>query len=133
MGKCLGIVGFGGIGRAVAKRARALGMTIVAHDRYLSADSDAWAEYAVACQDLVGLLEMSDVVSLHVPLTDQTRHIIDDAMLKKMKPGAMIARKAAVPTANITLFQSARIDVGELNSVTKCLNDRLLSTNPFQE
>src|SRR5262249_4485213 len=77
MGKCLGIVGFGGIGRAVAKRARALGMTIVAHDPYLSADSNVWPEYGVGCQDLAGLLQMSDVVSLHVPLTSQTRHMID--------------------------------------------------------
>ena len=94
MGKCLGIVGFGGIGRAVAKRAHALGMNVVAYDPYVPADSDTWSECNVTCEALTTLLEVSDVVTLHVPLTDQTRHIIDAAMLGKMKPGAMLINTA---------------------------------------
>ena len=94
MGKCLGIVGFGGIGRAVAKRAHALGMRIVAYDRYVPANSDVWSRYDVTREELVSLLEMSDVVTVHVPLTDETRHIIDTAMLRKMKPGAMLINTA---------------------------------------
>jgi len=94
MGKCLGIVGFGGIGRAVAKRAYALGMKIVAYDRYVPAHSDVWSQCNVKREELEGLLEMSDVVTLHVPLTDETRHIIDAAMIRKMKIGAMLINTA---------------------------------------
>lgn len=94
MGKCLGIVGFGGIGRAVAKRAQVLGMKIVGYDPYVSADSATWSQCGVTRATLAAVLEVSDIVTLHVPLTDQTRHIIDATMLGKMKPGAMLINTA---------------------------------------
>ncbi|MBI3453112.1 MAG: hydroxyacid dehydrogenase [Rhodospirillales bacterium] len=89
-GKRLGLIGFGAIARAVAKRARALDMTLAAHDPLLPAGDPAWAEFGVVHLDLDVLLATSDVVSLHVPLTPATRNLIDAAALAKMKPDAIL-------------------------------------------
>src|SRR3954464_10706579 len=76
-GKVLGIVGYGSIGRLTARKAEALGMRVVTHDPYLS-DTPA-------ALPLEALLARSDVVSLHVPLTDQTRNLLDGRRLALMK------------------------------------------------
>jgi (S)-sulfolactate dehydrogenase len=91
-GKRLGLVGFGAIARQVAARARALGMTIGAFDPHLAPGDPAWAE--AERQGLDDLLAASDVVSLHVPLTAETRHLIDAAALARMKPGAVLINTA---------------------------------------
>lgn len=91
-GKRLGLAGFGGIARETAKRANALGMEVIAYDPFLSADHPAWQHATpIMWEDL---LTMSDVISLHVPLTDKTRHLIDNDAIKKMKPGAMLINAA---------------------------------------
>ncbi len=89
-GKRLGLVGFGEIARAVARRARALELEIVAHDPGVAADHPAWREHGVARVDLPTLLARSDVVSLHVPLLPSTRNLIDGAALARMKPTAFL-------------------------------------------
>jgi len=81
-GKRLGIIGMGRIGTAVATRARAFGMDILSAGR-----GDALDE----------LLAASDVVSLHVPLSQETHHLIDAAALAKMKPGAYLINTARGP------------------------------------
>ena len=91
-GRVMGLVGYGGIARAVADRARALGMTIAAYDPYLSEDDAAWAE-ARRCS-IDELLGLADVVSLHVPLTDETRGLIDAQAIAGMKPGAIVINTA---------------------------------------
>ncbi|MEQ8441044.1 MAG: hydroxyacid dehydrogenase [Alphaproteobacteria bacterium] len=91
-GKILGLIGYGAIARETAVRARALGMTIVAHDPYLPADDPAWGETkSVSLADLAG---QSDVVSIHVPLTDGTRHLVGADFLSSMKPGAVVINAA---------------------------------------
>jgi glyoxylate reductase len=80
-GATLGIVGFGRIGRAVARRAEGFGMTVLA-TRAVSLDE---------------LLERSDFVSLHCPLTAQTRHLIDAAALARMRPTAILINTARGP------------------------------------
>ena len=93
-GKVLGLVGFGGIARETAKRARALGMEVIAHDPFIPADAAVWAEYGVAPVSLDELLARADAVSLHVPLTEGTRHLIDAKRIAQMKPGAVFVNAA---------------------------------------
>ncbi|MEE8270940.1 MAG: hydroxyacid dehydrogenase [Alphaproteobacteria bacterium] len=93
-GLALGLIGFGAIARAVAKRAVALDMRVVGHDPYLDAESPVWMEHGAAPAALDRLLADCDVVSLHVPLTDATRHLIDAAAIAKMKPGAVLINAA---------------------------------------
>jgi D-3-phosphoglycerate dehydrogenase / 2-oxoglutarate reductase len=82
-GRVLGIVGYGAVGRQVAALGRALGMQVVAHDRYVDhAD--------VSLVDLDSLLMQADAVSLHVPLTDETRHLIGGRELALMRPDAIL-------------------------------------------
>ena len=94
-GRTLGIVGFGAIGRAVATRARALGMEPAAFDPMLAPDDPAWRTGDVRRRDdLAALLGESDVVTLHVPLTAATRHLVGAAEIAAIKPGACIVNTA---------------------------------------
>src|SRR5215211_3795030 len=81
----LGIIGFGRIGKEVAKRARGFDMRILAYDAY--PDQEAAQTLGVEFVDLDTLLAESDFVSLHCTLTDETRHLIDADALGKMKSG----------------------------------------------
>ena len=87
-GRTLGLVGYGAIARDTAVRARALGTEIVAHDPFVES-----AE-GVEMLPLDTLLARADVVSLHVPLTDATRHLIGADALAAMKPGAILVNAA---------------------------------------
>ena len=92
-GKVLGILGAGRIGVATARRARAFGMEIVYWDR--SASVELEAETGARRQErLETLLAMSDVVSVHVPLTAETEGLIDAARLAAMKPGSILVNTA---------------------------------------
>ena len=87
-GKTLGIVGVGNIGSIVTERALALKMRVVAYDPYLSGERAE--ELGVDKVELDELLARADFLTLHTPLTDQTRAIIDGAALAKMKRGAFL-------------------------------------------
>ncbi len=91
-GKTLGLVGFGGIARQTADRARALGMTVVAHDPFVSGGDAAWD--GVQKLELGPVFASADVVSLHVPLNDATRGLVDAALLADMKPEAVLINTA---------------------------------------
>jgi D-3-phosphoglycerate dehydrogenase len=110
-GKTLGIVGLGRIGANVAARARAFGMTILAHDPYVSAArADALDARLV---DLETLLRDSDVVTLHVPLTPQTLGLIDAAKLRLLGSHAYLincARGGVIVERDLL----AALDAGEL-------------------
>jgi (S)-sulfolactate dehydrogenase len=93
-GKTLGIVGFGSIGRIAAKLAHGMRMRVVAHDPALPASAEAWSEADERCASFDELLRISDVVTLHVPLTDVTRHLIDAERLAAMKRGAVLINTA---------------------------------------
>ena len=91
--KTLGIFGMGRIGQAVARRAAPFGMRVIYHSRTrLPADDEAalGAEWA----DFDGLITRSDVLSLHAPLTPQTRHAIDADALRRMRPGSFLVNTA---------------------------------------
>ena len=90
-GSTLGVVGFGHIGRALAARAAALGLQVIAHHpRSPEAITDAGYEPV----ELRELAERADFVSLHVPLTDETAHLVDEDFLRAMKPTAVLVNTA---------------------------------------
>jgi (S)-sulfolactate dehydrogenase len=93
-GKVLGLVGFGSIGRIAARKARALGMRVIAHDPQLRADDAAWSESGVQPRELDVLAAESDVVSLHVPLTPATRGLFGAERLGRMKRDAILVNTA---------------------------------------
>ena len=87
-GKTLGIMGLGSIGKILARSARGLGMTILACDPYLN-------EVYCAAHNIRGcafeeMLQESDIISLHLPLTDETHHLIDNKAIRQMKPTAIL-------------------------------------------
>jgi len=84
-GKTLGLIGIGRIARELAVRARAFGMRVIAYDRFVSSCSDT----DEMC-DLDGLYERSDYISLHVPLTPETKGMINAGAIAKMKKGVYI-------------------------------------------
>lgn len=92
-GKTLGLAGFGSIARETATRARALGMKVAAMDPFVPADDPIWNE-AIRFEDLTALAAGSDVLSLHVPLTDITRNMIGSEVLKQMKEQAVLINAA---------------------------------------
>jgi D-3-phosphoglycerate dehydrogenase len=87
-GKTLGIVGLGMIGREVARRAKGFDMKIVAYDPY--PNREFAAEYGIEYVQLEDLLQVSDFVTLHMPLTPQTRNLIGEKELSLMKESAFI-------------------------------------------
>jgi (S)-sulfolactate dehydrogenase len=88
--KTIGLVGFGAIARAIVPPAKALGMRVSAHDPFVAADDAIWEELGVEPLPLDTLLEHSDVVSLHVPLNDDTRALLDRERLGTLKHGAVL-------------------------------------------
>lgn len=86
--KTLGILGCGNIGRALAERALGLKMKVVAHDPFLGAE--AASRLGIRLASFSDLLAQSDYVSIHVPLMDSTRNLIDQTALSKMKRGAFL-------------------------------------------
>jgi glycerate dehydrogenase len=91
-GSRLGIVGYGALGRRVAQIGRAFGMEIVVHSR--STIHDRQAQWTPVQLPLSVLLATSDIVSLHLPLTDQTRHMIGATELSRMKKNAILINTA---------------------------------------
>ncbi|MGN7870641.1 hydroxyacid dehydrogenase [Paracoccus sp. 22332] len=91
-GRVMGLLGFGAIARQVATRAKALGMIVIAHDPHLPESDPSWG--SVRSVSFADLLAHSSVLSLHVPLTAQTRHVIDADALSQMRPDAIVINAA---------------------------------------
>ena len=109
-GTTLGLVGFGAIGEAVARLALAFGMSVIAYD---PVRSGSWPDTVTRCASMNELLTQSDAVSLHVPLTEQTRHMIDAQAIAKMKPGAVLVNAARGGVVDETALCEA-LDSGKL-------------------
>ena len=92
-GKTLGIVGLGRIGQAVAERARAFDMRVVGYDPFLSPDraADLGIELMPKVADM---LPVVDYLTVHTPLTDETRHLIGKPELSKLKQGVRLVNCA---------------------------------------
>lgn len=89
-GKTIGIIGFGKIGRAVGKIAKAFGMRVLAYNRSRCPEGEALGEYVT----LEKLLAESDIISLHCPMTDLTANIIRSETISKMKDGVILLNTA---------------------------------------
>jgi len=88
-GKTLGLIGCGNIGRVVAKYARALNMSVIGYDPYIS--KEKLEEEGIEKVESVGeVMERADFISIHVPHTPETHHLINEEMLSKMKTSAYI-------------------------------------------
>jgi len=107
-GATLGIVGFGRIGREMAKRASGFGMQVVYHDVHPATPDEERALNARRVE-MDELLAGSDMVSLHTNLTDETRHLIDAAALARMKPTAILVNTSRGPVVDqAALFEALR-------------------------
>jgi (S)-sulfolactate dehydrogenase len=91
-GKRFGLIGFGSIAREVASRAKALGMKVCAYDPYLPHEDEAWS--GIDPISLQHMSETCDVVSVHVPLTNETRNLIDADFIGGMSNGAILINTA---------------------------------------
>lgn len=91
-GRTLGIVGFGSIGQVTAAKGAAMGMDIIAYDAMLPADAPAWS--GAKQTSLEDLIAEADVISLHCPLTPETRGLIGTAELARVKPGTILVNSA---------------------------------------
>lgn len=89
-GKTVGIIGYGNMGSAFAQRLKGFGVNVLAYDKYKKGFSDEYAREA----SLEELFEKADVLSLHVPLTDETRFMVDDAFLAKFKKNIYLINTA---------------------------------------
>ncbi|HMF03896.1 MAG TPA: D-glycerate dehydrogenase [Acidimicrobiia bacterium] len=102
-GAVLGVVGFGGIGQAVARRAAGFGMEVLHHTRR-DTDMVGWRG------DLDALLADSDIVTLHVPLTAETRHLVDARRLRLMKRDAVLVNTSRGPVVDEEALATALED-----------------------
>lgn len=109
-GKTLGLVGFGNIGRMLGRKAQALGLKVIVYDR----GTRRAAEEDVQRVTFEELLRTSDYISLHVPLTPQTRHLFDHEAFQQMKSSAF-------------LINTARGDIIDANALLEALDDGLIA------
>ncbi len=107
-GKTLGVVGLGQVGSEVARRAKGLDMTVVAHDPFVSPERAAMLGVELA-DSLDGVLARADFVSLHTVLTAQTKHLLGEAEFAKMKP-------------SLRLINTARGDLIDIDALVKAVD-----------
>ncbi|MFL2105054.1 D-2-hydroxyacid dehydrogenase [Desemzia sp. FAM 23991] len=127
-GKTIGIIGFGSIGQATAKIAQAMGMEVLAYNRSQSEEGKKLATYV----ELDELLEKSDVISLHIPLVEETEALINQETIFKMKDGVILLNtsrgglldeEAVAEALNNGKIYAAGVDVVSTESIE--------STNPL--
>ena len=135
-GKVLGLIGFGGIARETARRAHALGMRVMAHDPFIAKTDAAWK--GVERSELENLMANADVVSLHLPLTDDTRGLLDARKIAGMKKGAVLINTArggivdedaVVESLRAGHLSGAALDVFESEPVTAASGARFEGVN----
>lgn len=119
MGKKLGILAFGNVGRNVARVAKGFGMDVYAYDAFCPADAiEAAGVHAVANQD--ALFEQCDIVSLHIPATPETKQSINAALVGKMKKGGIVvntARKEVINEPELLALMQERTDLKYLADI----------------
>ncbi|PDP75437.1 dihydrofolate reductase [Porphyromonas gingivalis] len=124
-GKTLGIIGFGNIGAAVARRCKAFGMNVLYNKRTRLSEAEEKAQ-GITFADKDDLIRRADVLSLHTPLTPETKHLIGTAELSMMKPtailintarGAVVDERALVEALREKRIAAAGLDVFENNDI----------------
>lgn len=91
-GKTIGILGLGAIGRGVAKRAQGFSMRVLAYDPFINRQYAL--ENNIEVSDFEGVIRNTDVICLHLPLTEETKYIISDAVIRRMKKGVILVNTA---------------------------------------
>ena len=131
-GKTMGLVGFGGIGRLTARLARAVGMDVIGFDPQLPASSPVWAAHQARPRMLSEVLAESDIISLHVPLTHDTKDLIDASRIAQMKPDAILINTARGGVVDESAVARA-LRVGRLGGAALDVFDRepLLAGSPL--
>ena len=119
MGKTLGILAFGNVGRNVARIAKGFGMNVIAYDAYCPAEViEAAGVTAVGNQ--TELFEKADIVSLHIPATPETKQSINRELVGKMKKGGILintARKEVIDEAGLARLMEERTDIKYLTDI----------------
>lgn len=110
-GRTLGLIGAGRIGGEVANRCQAFGMDCVVYDPYLTQDQAD--SINVRLVELADVLDTADVISIHVPLTDETRGLVDDQTLSRMKRGALVINASRGGVIDETALAAA-LEAGEI-------------------
>ena len=129
-GKSLGVIGLGAIGVMVANAANALGMKVYGYDPYLSVKS-AWnlTHNAIHIDDINEIFEKCDYITIHVPLTDSTRNLVNAASIAKMKDGVRILNFARGGLVDNDALKTA-LESGKVAAyVTDFPSDDLLGAN----
>lgn len=107
-GRTMGVVSFGKIGQAIAARAQAFGVTVIAYDPFLPAE--VAASLGVKLVSKLDLLSQSDYVLMQAPMTPDTRHFLSDAEFAMMKPGAILVNTGRGPTVDNKALYRALTD-----------------------
>src|SRR6266851_1504758 len=119
-GRVLGLVGFGNIPRALAPKAKAFGLRVIAHDPFAS--QGVFAAAGVEAMSFEGLLAIADFVSIHAPLAPATRGLFNAEVFRKMKKGAMLINTARGPLVDeealVSALDSGRLGGAALDVVT---------------
>jgi D-3-phosphoglycerate dehydrogenase len=116
-GQTLGLISFGNVAKAVARRAQVFGLRVMSYDPYVSELSMTSAGVEPAALD--DLLERADIVSLHTPLNDETHHLMNAERFARMKPGAIFVNTGRGPCVDerglVPALESGRIAVAALD------------------
>ena len=133
LGKTVGIIGFGAIGKHLARMANGLGMNVLVYDAFPVSEETA-KEHNVTVSDLETIYTTSDFISVHVPLTPETTNMIGEAELAKMKPncvlintarGALLDEQAVADALASGKIRGAAVDVTTVEPI--CKDNPLLS------
>ena len=125
----LGVIGFGAIGQAVAARANAFGMTIKAWSVPMT-DDLALTHNIEWCPDPIALAKCSDVVTVHLPLTDQTRGLLGEAFFEAMKPNALFVNTARAEVVDESALRTA-LGSGGIRAALDVISNEPKVDGPF--
>lgn len=129
MGKTVGIIGYGNMGKAFAKRLSGFNCTVLAHDKYKENFSDDWVREAT----LADIFEESDIISLHIPLTDETRGMVDIDFVERFKKPFVLVNTARGEIVRMSVL-AAGIESGKIRGAALDVleNEKLTSLTPEQ-
>ncbi len=113
-GHTLGVLGLGRIGRGMAQRAKGFGMRVIYHDQVRAAAAEE-QEWGIEFVDRESLFSESDFLSIHVPLTDSTRHAVGKAEFERMKPTAVLVNTSRGPVVDEVALAAA-LENGQIAS-----------------
>jgi len=130
-GKTVGIIGFGRIGRKVAERLKGFRVELIACDPYLPLE--VFKEHEVEGVNLETLLQKSDIITIHVGLTNETFHMIKEAELRKMKRGALLVNVSRGGTINEPALYRALKEGWISGAALDVLENEFLKDNPLHE